>query len=119
VYRFSFSWSRILPDGDASNPNMEGVAFYHNLINEIIKQNLTPIGTVYHFDHPQVLEDQFRGWQSREMIDKFRDYARFVFKEYGSKVQNSLSTCDNRFRLIVVHIAYPSGGLLRAQGEEG
>ncbi|KAE8747059.1 hypothetical protein FOCC_FOCC006197 [Frankliniella occidentalis] len=43
--------------------------------------------TVYHFDHPQVLEDQFRGWQSREMIRKFRDYARFVFNEFSSKVQ--------------------------------
>ncbi|KAK3919158.1 Cyanidin 3-O-glucoside 7-O-glucosyltransferase (acyl-glucose) [Frankliniella fusca] len=87
VYRFSFSWSRLLPDGDVSKPNMEGVEYYHNLINEMVKHNLTPFGTVYHFDHPQVLEDQFQGWQSRQMITKFRDYARFVFKEYSSKVK--------------------------------
>ncbi|KAE8742179.1 hypothetical protein FOCC_FOCC012265 [Frankliniella occidentalis] len=87
VYRFSISWSRVLPEGDISRPNMEGVQYYHDLIDEILKQGLIPFATVYHFDHPQVLEDQFRGWQSREMIQKFRDYARFLFNEFSSKVQ--------------------------------
>ncbi|XP_026287983.2 myrosinase 1 [Frankliniella occidentalis] len=87
VYRFSISWSRVLPEGDVAKPNMEGVQYYHDLIGEILKQGLIPFATVYHFDHPQVLEDQFRGWQSREMIRKFRDYARFVFNEFSSKVQ--------------------------------
>ncbi|KAK3922693.1 Beta-glucosidase 30 [Frankliniella fusca] len=87
VYRFSFSWSRLLPEGNASMPNIEGVRYYHDLIDEIINQGLTPFGTVYQFDHPQSFEEEFDGWQSRKMVHKFREYARFVFNEYNSKIK--------------------------------
>ena len=42
--------------------------------------------TLYHFDHPQILEDQFKGWQSFQMVEKFKEYAAFVFEKYSSKV---------------------------------
>lgn len=41
---------------------------------------------MYHFDHPQILEDQFGGWQSPKMVDKYAEYAKFIFDEYGAKV---------------------------------
>ena len=41
---------------------------------------------MYHFDHPQILEDQFTGWQSPNMVDKFAEYSKFVFEEFGDKV---------------------------------
>lgn len=87
LYRFSISWSRLLPDTNASNPNMEGVQYYHNFIDEILRYNMTPLATLYHFDHPRILEDQFKGWQGEEMITKFKEYARFVFNEYAGKVK--------------------------------
>ncbi|KAK3913500.1 hypothetical protein KUF71_022957, partial [Frankliniella fusca] len=84
VFRFSFSWPRILPTSNASEPNPLGVQHYHNLINEILFYNMTPLATLYHFDHPQSLET-FNGWWGFEMVDKFAEYATFVINEYGSK----------------------------------
>ncbi|KAE8746830.1 hypothetical protein FOCC_FOCC006468, partial [Frankliniella occidentalis] len=78
VYRFSLSWPRILPNVTASKPNPKGVQFYHDVIDEVLRYNMTPMVTVYHFDHPQVLEDQFKGWWSPNMIPIFKEYARFV-----------------------------------------
>ncbi|KAE8740873.1 hypothetical protein FOCC_FOCC013619 [Frankliniella occidentalis] len=85
VYRFSLSWPRILPNVTASKPNPKGVQFYHDVIDEVLRYNMTPMVTVYQFDHPQVLEDQFKGWWSPNMIPIFKEYARFVFNEYGGK----------------------------------
>ncbi|XP_034232152.1 putative beta-glucosidase 6 [Thrips palmi] len=86
MYKFSISWARVLPEANALKPNPAGVQFYHNLIDEIIKAGMTPVVTMYHFDHPQILEDQFKGWQSREMVYKFAEYSKFIFDEYASKV---------------------------------
>ncbi|XP_034235670.1 avenacosidase 1-like [Thrips palmi] len=87
MYRFSISWPRVLPDTNAANPNREGVQYYHDLIDEILRNNMTPLATLYHFDHPQILEDQFKGWQGEEMVAKFTEYARFVFNQYAGKVK--------------------------------
>ncbi|XP_034256691.1 putative beta-glucosidase 6 [Thrips palmi] len=86
LYRFSLSWSRLLPTANAAEPNPQGVDFYRNFISEILRYNMTPLATLYHFDHPQILEDQFHGWQSPQMVVKFKEYAEFVFKEFGSMV---------------------------------
>ncbi|KAK3907573.1 Cyanidin 3-O-glucoside 7-O-glucosyltransferase (acyl-glucose) [Frankliniella fusca] len=88
VYRFSLSWPRILPNATASQPNPKGVQFYHDVIDEVLLHGMIPMVTVYHFDHPRVLEDNFKGWWSPEMIPLFKEYARFVFNEYGKKVKH-------------------------------
>ncbi|XP_026276466.1 myrosinase 1-like [Frankliniella occidentalis] len=87
VYRFSISWARVLPEADATKPNAKGVQFYHNLIDEIRAHNITPLVTMYHFDHPQILEEEFKGWLNKKMVVKFREYASFLIKEYGHKVK--------------------------------
>ncbi|XP_026276465.1 uncharacterized protein LOC113205169 isoform X2 [Frankliniella occidentalis] len=87
MYRFSISWARVLPEADASKPNPKGVQFYHNLIDEIHAHNMTPLVTLYHFDHPAILEQEFKGWLNKKMVAKFREYATFIFKEYGHKVK--------------------------------
>lgn len=50
-YRFSLSWSRIIPHADGK-VNPEGIAFYNDLINELVAHNITPIVTLYHYDLP-------------------------------------------------------------------
>ncbi|KAE8745833.1 hypothetical protein FOCC_FOCC007480, partial [Frankliniella occidentalis] len=88
VFRFSFSWSRIFPDGDTSQPaNSMGVQHYHKVLDEMRNHNIEPMVTIFHFDYPQALEVKFGGWAGEEMIDVFVEYADFLFKEYGSKIK--------------------------------
>jgi 6-phospho-beta-glucosidase len=50
-YRFSISWSRVIPAADRE-VNPMGIAFYNNLINELLEAGITPIITLYHYDMP-------------------------------------------------------------------
>jgi len=86
VFRFSISWSRIFPDG-TGEINKKGVAFYHKVIDECLKNDLQPWITLYHWDLPQKLEDK-GGWANRDILDWFLNYVDFCTKEYGSKVKN-------------------------------
>ncbi len=86
VFRFSLSWSRIFPKGTGET-NPLGIEFYHKVIDECLAQGLEPWLTIYHWDHPQALEDM-GGWTNRKMVDWFSEYTEFVSKEYGSKVKN-------------------------------
>ncbi len=86
AYRFSISWSRILPDGHGK-VNKKGVQFYHDLMDELIKNEIEPVPTLYHYDLPYALVEECDGWVSRKCIDYFIDYCKIVFKEYGPKVK--------------------------------
>ncbi|XP_026288136.2 uncharacterized protein LOC113213329 [Frankliniella occidentalis] len=86
-HRFSISWSRVLPSGDAANPNEKGVDFYKKLIKEIKDNGMEPFVTMLHFDQPFSLENKTNGWNSQEMMDKFVAYADFLFKTFGSEVK--------------------------------
>lgn len=87
AYRFSISWSRIYPSG-RGEVNEEGLKFYENLIDELIKNNIKPIITVYHWDLPQHLQDLYGGWESREIIDDFNNYCVTLYKRFGHKVKH-------------------------------
>ncbi len=86
IFRFSISWSRIFPDG-IGRVNLEGVSFYHKVIDECVKNEVEPWITLYHWDLPQKLEDK-GGWTNREMVSWFSSYVDFCTKEYGSDVKN-------------------------------
>ncbi|XP_052130851.1 uncharacterized protein LOC113205641 isoform X2 [Frankliniella occidentalis] len=83
LYRFSVSWSRVYFEGRRIE---KGIQYYHNLIKEIKDNGMKPLITMYHFDHPQTYEDEFKGWQSEQMALKFEEYAKFLFEEYGKEV---------------------------------
>jgi len=83
MYRFSIAWSRIIPDG--GEVNMEGIAYYNNLINELIANGIEPAVTMYHWDLPQYLQD-LGGWMSPLMIDHFEYYADTLYRNFGDRV---------------------------------
>lgn len=53
-FRLSFAWSRIYPEGEGDEPNAEGVAHYHDVIDALLDRGLEPMVTLYHWDLPQV-----------------------------------------------------------------
>lgn len=84
-YRFSVSWSRILPNGDISSLNMDGIRYYDNLINLLLQNKIQPIITIYHFDLPQMLQN-YGGFLNPMFIDYYEQFANLLFKYYGDRV---------------------------------
>ena len=85
TYRFSISWSRLLPKG-TGEVNPLGVQYYNNLIDECLKYNIEPLVTMYHFDIPAAL-DEIGGWGNRKVIDYFVEFAKLMFESYGDRVK--------------------------------
>lgn len=86
VFRFSISWSRILPEG-TGKVNTEGVLFYHQVIDECLQLGLIPFVTLYHWDLPSALEKE-GGWASTHMLKWFTRYVQVCVKEFGDKVKH-------------------------------
>lgn len=85
TYRFSISWSRILPEG-TGKINPKGIEFYNNLINECLKYGIEPLVTMFHFDMPHALD--LRGsWGNPESIDWFVNFAKILFENFGDRVK--------------------------------
>lgn len=84
-YRFSISWTRIIPDGD-SEVNPAGLDFYDELLNELLKNDITPMVTLYHWDLPLTLQHK-GGWLNREIIAAFGRYVRIVVERFGQRVK--------------------------------
>ena len=99
TYRFSIAWTRIIPDGDGEI-NPKGIEFYNNLINELVKNEIEPFVTVYHFDLPDAL-DKKGGWANRNTIDAFVRYCDILFENYADRVKYWLTI--NEQNMMILH----------------
>lgn len=86
-YRFSISWSRILPKGDPMKINPLGIQYYSNLIDQLIQRKIVPFVTMFHWDSPLALQN-IGSWTNPLMADYFVDYARVLFRHFGDRVKN-------------------------------
>lgn len=82
AYRFSISWSRVMPDGKV---NPAGLAFYQKLIDLLLENEIQPIVTVFHFDLPVAIAEE-GGWENRATIQAFADYCQVLFENFGQQV---------------------------------
>lgn len=86
-YRLSICWSRIYPNGDDSQPNEAGLAFYDKVFDELLKYGIEPIVTLHHFEMPLALVKKYGGWRNRKLIELSLRYAKTVMKRYQHKVK--------------------------------
>jgi beta-glucosidase len=84
LYRFSTSWSRVLPEGTGA-VNEKGLDYYERLVDGLIARGIAPMLTLYHWDLPQALEEK-GGWGSRDTAARFADFAGIVNRRLGDRV---------------------------------
>jgi len=85
-FRFSISWSRLLPEG-TGQVNQKGIDFYNRVIDACLERGLEPWVTVYHWDLPWALQEQ-GGWTNRQIIDWFSEYTALCARAFGDRVTN-------------------------------
>lgn len=85
-FRFSTSWSRIMPEGSGS-VNQKGIDFYNKIIDTCLENGTDPWLTLYHWDLPHALEKK-GGWTNRDVISWFADYTEICAKNFGDRVKH-------------------------------
>lgn len=85
VFRFSISWSRVLPNGKGK-VNEQGIQFYHRVIDECLAQDMVPFVTLYHWDLPETLSAE-GGWKVFGINTAFNEFVSLCAKNYGDKVK--------------------------------
>lgn len=86
-YRFSISWSRVLPTGNISDVNEKGIEYYNKIIDKLLELNIQPMVTMYHYDLPQYLQTFGGLTNSIVMVDYFQAYANLLFERFGDRVK--------------------------------
>ena len=86
-FRTSIAWTRIFPLGDEEEPNEEGLQFYDDVFDELLKYGIEPVITLSHFEMPYHLAKEYGGFMNRKTIDFFVKFAKVCFKRYKNKVK--------------------------------
>ena len=86
-FRTSIAWSRIFPMGDEAEPDEEGLQFYDQVFDELLKYGIEPVITLSHFEMPYHLAKEYGGFTNRKTIDFFLNFAKTCFKRYKHKVK--------------------------------
>jgi beta-glucosidase len=104
AYRFSISWSRVLPEG-TGRINRAGLDFYSRLVDALLERGIQPCPTLYHWDLPAALDDR-GGWMNPDVAHWFADYAATVFRALDDRVE-LWSTLNEPW--VVMHAGYLVG----------
>ncbi len=91
AYRFSISWSRVLPDGSGAI-NQKGLDYYKELCDELLANGIEPYMTWYHWDLPLALQREQGGWESRETVKRFGEFVERITPELQGRVKNFFTT---------------------------
>ncbi|MGG5318116.1 family 1 glycosylhydrolase [Enterococcus sp. AZ072] len=85
--RISIDWSRIYPNGDDDKPNAAGIAFYQSVVDELLKHNIEPIITLYHFELPMNLVTKYDSWKNRQLIEFYLNFVETMVQTLKGKVK--------------------------------
>lgn len=108
MYRFSLSWSRMIPLGGRNDPiNEAGIDFYNRVIDGCLSRGITPWVTLYHWDLPQGLHERYGGWLDVEESQKdFERYARLCYERFGDRVKHWITLNEPWIVSIFVSFSY-------------
>ncbi len=112
VFRFSIALARVFPNLTEEEPNAEALAYYDDVIDEVLKNGMEPLVTMAHFDPPIAIYEKFGGWDHRAMIDIFFKYAKVLLDRYHDKVKYWLP-----FNEINAAVLAPFKGVCLVHGE--
>lgn len=104
AYRFSISWSRVLPSG-TGEVNTAGLEFYDRVVDGLLERDISPVATLYHWDLPQALESR-GGWPERDTAHAFAEFAELMGRRLGDRVQ-MWTTLNEPW--CAAHLGYGSG----------
>lgn len=105
-YRFSLSWARIIPDGDGAI-NEEGLQFYENVVNELLRNGIEAFIALHHFDLPLALVEKYGGWHAREVYEAYKRYAEIVIKRFGSRVKLYIPFNEQNGMTVFAEMEFP------------
>ncbi|MEG0526906.1 MAG: family 1 glycosylhydrolase [Longicatena sp.] len=111
--RVSIAWTRIYPNGIEDFPNEEGLVFYDELFDELLRNNIEPIVTLMHNDMPLYLSTKYEGFHNRKVVDYFITYCKTVFMRYKDKVKYwiTINEINNMVKFDYPILQYVSSGL--------
>lgn len=112
--RFSVLWSRIFKD-DSLSPNEEGLAFYDDVINELLKYGIEPIITTIHFDMPLWVVKKYNGFVNRQVVSLYQHYIETIVNRYHDRVKYWISYCEIN---VMNHALYMVGGTVLKENED-
>lgn len=119
AHRFSISWSRVLPRG-RGEINRKGLDYYRRFIEGLLDSGITPWATMFHWDLPQALQDDFGGWESPEISKYFADYCGVIASELGDVLKNFMTInefmCFTDWAYGAGEENYAPGGTLNRKG---
>jgi beta-glucosidase len=101
AYRFSISWSRVMPDG-TGEPDPRGLDYYDRVTDGLLKAGIEPWPCLFHWDLPQALQDR-GGWGDRAIADWFTDYAELMARRLGDRVTRWVMFNEPQVHAIMGH----------------
>ena len=114
TFRMSLAWTRIFPNGDETEPNEAGLAFYEDVFRKCQAHGIEPLVTITHFDCPIHLIKEYGGWRNRKLIDFYKNLATTIFTRYKGLVKYWLTF--NEINMIL-HLPFMGAGLVFEEGE--
>lgn len=87
AYRFSIVWSRIHPNGDDGLVNEAGLAYYEEMIDELLAAGIEPVVSLVHFDMPDHLRTEYNGFMDRRVVDWYAGHVAVVAGRFRDKVK--------------------------------
>lgn len=117
-FRTSINWTRIFPNGDDEVPNEEGLKFYDDLFDELLKYNIEPVVTLSHFELPYNLVKTYGGFKNRKCIDFFVKFSETVMRRYKDKVKYWMTFNEINNQADTGDLtSFTNSGLLYKEGE--